>query len=296
MIVGAVAVFVLIAVTGCDDTRFVGVKSQVDTFSQDGEDIVDFFTQDGSTQVDAFEQTGFHQIDSFEQKASAEVDILWVVDNSASMGEEQTNLANNFGSFIAFINNSLIDYHIGVISTDMDNPDHSGKLQGSPLVIDRDTLPDPQTAFAANVMVGSAGGGYEMGVLAAHNALTEPLAGVGGFNEGFLRDTASLAVIFVSDEDDHSYGGIDYYIRFFSSLKDVGNENNVIVAAIVGDTPDGCDGDGGAARPGEIFHELVNELGGTAASICADDFSVTLEQLGLTVAGLTRKFVLSREP
>jgi hypothetical protein len=296
MILGAVAVFVLVAVTGCDDTRFVGVKSQVDTFSQDGEDIVDFFTQDGTTQVDSFEQSGFHQIDSFEQKASAEVDILWVVDNSASMGEEQTNLANNFGSFIAFINNSLIDYHIGVISTDMDNPDHSGKLQGSPLVIDRDTLPDPQTAFAANVMVGSGGGGYEMGVLAAHNALTEPLSAVGGFNEGFLRDTASLAVIFVSDEDDHSYGGIDYYIRFFSSLKDVGNENNVIVAAIVGDTPDGCDGDGGAARPGESFHELVGELGGTTASICADDFSVTLEQLGLTVAGLTRKFVLSREP
>jgi len=298
----AAIVFCLATVSGCDDTRFVGVETQVDTFSQDGEDVIDFFTQEGDSQVDSFEQEGFHQVDAFEQKASAQVDILWVVDNSASMFEEQTNLASNFDSFIAFINESLIDFHIGVISTDMEedtsgncvNTGHCGQLQGDPKVIDRDTQPDPETVFAANVMVGTEGGGYEMGVLAAHAALTEPL--ISGANAGFLREGASLAIIFVSDEDDHSYGGVEYYVRFFSSMKDVGNENNIILAAIVGDTPDGCSGDGGSARAGETYHELVGELGGTTASICAEDFGSTLEQLGLTVAGLSRKFTLSREP
>jgi hypothetical protein len=293
------AAFVLAA--GCDDTRLVGHQTQVDTFVQTGDAVVDQFTQAGKVYVDAFEQTGFHQVDSFVQKASAKIDILWVVDNSGSMQEEQNNLANNFSSFMQYINQSLIDYHIGVISTDlMKNVDgtcynagHCGQLLGNPRIIDR-TTPDPLAAFANNVKVGTSGGGNEMGILAAHQAITEPLRS--GANAGFLRDDASLAIIFVSDEDDHSYGDVQYYSRFFSAFKGVGNERRVILAAIVGDVPDGCTGAGGRASPGTIYHQLIDKLGGTTASICASDFSLTLQQLGLTVAGLSRKFLLSRQP
>jgi hypothetical protein len=192
---------------------------------------------------------------------------------------------------MTYIDQSLIDYHIGVVSTDMEDAGHSGRLRGSPKVITRVT-PDPVAAFAANVQVGTTGGGNEMGLLAAHAALTEPLASTD--NAGFLRDEASLALIFVSDEDDKSYGGIGFYIRFFGSLKEVGNENNVIITAIVAPDPipAGCE----AYYPGARYDELVTELGGTSASICDADFAATLQQLGLTVAGLSRKFTLSREP
>ncbi len=291
--IGLAGLLALAVTAGCDSTRFVGVETQVDTFSQDGDEVTDFFTQEGSSQVDLYPQTGFHQVDSFTQKASAQVDILWVVDNSASMAEEQINLGNNFDSFISFIDASLIDYHIGVISTDMDDPSHSGKLQGDPQVIDVDT-PDPQAAFAANVQVGTSGGGNEMGLLAAHEALSEPL--VSGANAGFLRADASLAIIFVSDEDDYSYGSIDYYERFFGTLKGIGNERQVIIAAIVGDAPDGCSGADGNADYGERYHQLVQTWGETTASICSDQFATDLEQLGLAVAGLSRKFELSRDP
>ncbi len=284
------ALIALALFSGCDETRFVGIKSQVDTFVQEGEDVIDFFTQTGTMQVDTFEQTGFHQVDTFTQKAAGEVDILWVVDNSSSMGEEQANLANNFTSFMTHIDQSLIDYHIGVISTDLDDPAHSGKLQGNPKIIVRG--PNAVTEFAANVQVGTTGGGNEMGLLAAHEALTEPLLSTD--NAGFLRTAASLAIIFVSDEDDNSYGGMDFYVRFFGSLKEVGNENDVIITAIVAPNPipGGCE----AYNPGTRYSDLVTELGGTSASICDTDFGTTLQQLGLTVAGLARKFVLSREP
>ena len=209
----ACAVLMALAVcSGCEETRFTEIKTQVDTFVQEGEEVTDYFTQTGTMQVDAFEQTGFHQVDTFTQKAAGQVDILWVVDNSWSMGEEQTNLANNFASFMTYIDQSLIDYQIGVISTDMEDLAHSGRLQGSPKIITRAT-PNPQAAFAANVQVGTDGGGNEMGLLAAHDALTEPLASTD--NAGFHRPEASMAIIFVSDEDDKSYGGIDFYIRFF---------------------------------------------------------------------------------
>ncbi|HOX43891.1 MAG TPA: hypothetical protein PK668_09835 [Myxococcota bacterium] len=278
---------------GCDETRFNRIETQKDTFLQDGTQVVEQFIQDGTAKVDTYAQTGFHQVDAFVQKAAAEVDILWVVDNSPSMLQEQQNLGDNFTAFIGYIDTSLIDYHIGVIAMDMEDPTHQGKLVGTTKVITRQT-PGAAAVFEDNINVGTTGGGFEMGILAAHDALSEPL--LSGANAGFLRDTASLAVIFVSDEDDHSYGGVTYYKRFFTTLKDVGNERRVIMAAIVGENPDGCSGAAGEAAPGARYLELVQALGGSSASICAADFSVTLSQLGLTVAGLGRKFVLSQAP
>jgi hypothetical protein len=42
------------------------------------------------------------QVDELKQKPAAQVDILWVVDNSQSMVEEQASLAQNFGKFFTF--------------------------------------------------------------------------------------------------------------------------------------------------------------------------------------------------
>ena len=286
------------ALGGCDETRFVGVKKQVDVFTQTGEAVVDLFTQGGVSKVDTFVQNGFHQVDAFVQRAAAKVDILWVVDNSPSMAQEQTNLGNNFTRFIAYIDQSMIDYHIGVISTDMDDPAHQGKLLGNPKVIVRG--PDAANQFRQNIQVGITGGGHEMGLYAATQALSEPLLSTA--NAGFLRPDASLAIVFVSDENDKSMGLVGYYTRFFALLKGPGNERNVMIAALVGDAPTaqrpdgGCSGANGVAEYGERYLSLVQALGGTSDSICAADFGPTLDQLGITVAGLSHKFILSKIP
>jgi len=299
------------ALAGCDDTRFVGVQSQIDSFVHEGEATVDEFTQAGKERVDAFVQTGTRQLDTFQQKVTAKVDILWVVDNSASMEEEQAQLADNYDYFMEFITDpgSPIDYQIGVITTDMDDPAHSGKLQGNPLIITNQT-PNPEAAFANNVQVNISGGGTggnEMGMLAANMAMTEPL--VNGFNDGFLRPDAGLAVIFVTNEDDHSNGETGYYMRFFSSVKDIGNENNVVVAAIAGPVAtDGCTAAGQIeADAAYRFEDLISEMQriwnltesgvqGYFISICDPEFGLKLNELGFSVAGLSRKFLLSRYP
>jgi hypothetical protein len=277
------------AFSGCGDTRLVAKEIQVDTFLQTGEDVAEKFLQDGQQTVDRYTQTGFLQVDTFKQRAAAEIDILWVVDNSLSMSDEQTKLGQNFDDFIKFIDDSDIDYHIGVISSDMNDPNHQGKLFGNPKYI----VPNPQAAtqFAANVRVGSGGGGNEKGMLAAYRALTDPL--LTGFNSGFIRPTASLSVIFVSDEDDNSPGDVEFFRRFFSTYKGVGNESHVIVSAIVGQPPNG-----GCANTsyGKRFIDLVQSMGGTTGSICDSDFSATLSNLGLTVSGLSRRFELTKDP
>jgi hypothetical protein len=52
-----------------------------------------------------------------------DVDILFVIDNSGSMGEEQANLAANFGAFIEVLEDPMVEanYRIGVTTTDNGN-------------------------------------------------------------------------------------------------------------------------------------------------------------------------------
>ncbi len=60
-------------------------------------------------------------LDNFEQqenRIAAKMDILWVIDNSGSMKDEQEALRENFNSFITNFIKKGYDYRIAVITTD----------------------------------------------------------------------------------------------------------------------------------------------------------------------------------
>jgi hypothetical protein len=54
------------------------------------------------------------------------VDVLLVLDNSGSMGEEQANLAANFGPFIDRLEAAGADYRIAITTTDLGGPNCDG--------------------------------------------------------------------------------------------------------------------------------------------------------------------------
>jgi hypothetical protein len=62
--------------------------------------------------------------DQLQLTVNKDVDILFVIDNSGSMGEEQAILAQNFGSFITVLEAEDVEanYRIGVTTTDNSNP------------------------------------------------------------------------------------------------------------------------------------------------------------------------------
>jgi hypothetical protein len=67
---------------------------------------------------------------------SRDVDILFVIDNSESMGPAQANLANNIGAFIATLEANDLNYRIGITTTDNGNPWCSGTTpEGGNLVL-----------------------------------------------------------------------------------------------------------------------------------------------------------------
>lgn len=164
-------------------------------------------------------------------KLNRNIDILFVVDDSGSMIEEQASLTNNFPAFINVLNTiegGLPDVHIGVISTNAGtggvniggcstasapNGD-DGNLQTNSCAglqaayiedikladgtRDRNYSGDLSTLFSCMARLGTTGCGFEAHLNSMKLALSP------GKNPGFLRPNAYLAVVFITDEDDCS--------------------------------------------------------------------------------------------
>ncbi len=210
-------------------------------------------------------------------------DILVVVDDSASMLEEQERLAENFVAFTEIVAGAYADFQLGVVTTDVE-VDDAGVLRGGILTPDTDEL---EAAFLEAVLVGTKGSRYEQGYAAAELAL------VTGLNPGFVRSEARLHVIFMSDEDDQSPGKVPAYL---DDLWEVSDKGGLTVHAIVGDEPAGCASGIGAASAGSRYLTAAVQTGGYTDSICADDYTEILQRVGLDVAGLQDTYVLNQVP
>jgi hypothetical protein len=161
--------------------------------------------------------------------ANRKADILFVIDNSLSMKQEQENLARNFPAFIErlrTIEGGLPDVHIAVVTTDLGaGPAASGchpggdgglfqgwdkgcGLDGQSRFISasdgertRNYHGDLSAVFGCMARVGTDGCGYEHQLAAAARALDVSRTPQ---NAGFLRDDAYLQLILITDEDDCS--------------------------------------------------------------------------------------------
>ncbi|HEY3447685.1 MAG TPA: hypothetical protein VGK67_15120 [Myxococcales bacterium] len=114
------------ACSGCDDSGPPTIATSEEGTVIEGNPAVD--TGKPKVEVEPVVPPEFklnvpRQCDFFQQNAVRKVDILWVVDNSASMKTSQTNLASQFPKFIQSLLSLQppVDFHIGVTSTDVDN-------------------------------------------------------------------------------------------------------------------------------------------------------------------------------
>lgn len=159
------------------------------------------------------------------------LDILFVIDDSSSMAEEQDAVARELTSFIEVIRAAggvEQDFHVGVITTSVYQnttryrtyPQASGRLQPVPDAEDGGATrdggaermlrgQDPQLVAKLSRLVrqGTNGSGQETPFEAVRLALVGDLASIpiaDGGNQGFMRDGARLLVVVLSDEDDCS--------------------------------------------------------------------------------------------
>ena len=196
------------------------------------------------------------QIDVFEQEEINKADILFVVDNSCSMGEEQEDLSSNAEDFVNTLVSNGIDFQISVITTDSASPVIS--------MITSDRL-DAGIALSDAVRVGTGGSMVEQG----QERAMEALGPLGALSPGrFQREDATLSVVVVSDEDDSSpLTNLEYY-DFFMTLKD---PEMFLLHSVVGIPKEGT-GAGPAAvcssADGDRYIDQSTVTGGVVLDIC----------------------------
>lgn len=217
-------------------------------------------------------------------------DVLFVVDNSCSMMEEQASLGANLGAFLSFAQGQGVDYQIAVTTTDVESTGEEGRFVGSTRII-TPTTPNAAQVFQSNVNVGIYGATAEQGLEAAYMALSPGL--LNGHNAGFLRPHAALAVVFVSDEEDQSTRALSFYQSFFGGVKPDGN---FTVSAIVGTTNPECNSPNGLGDYAPRYINVASGAGGVVESICSSNWGQSLANIGIASFGLRRSFSLSSQP
>ncbi|WP_164017315.1 choice-of-anchor D domain-containing protein [Pyxidicoccus trucidator] len=257
------------------------------------------------------------QTDRFFQESEVKVDVLFVVDNSGSMMEEQQSLGQNFAAFLSAANQAAVDYRIGVTTTGLDaspggwsecpggaQGGENGRLfpvDGSRPRIITPSTPNAAAVFASNTRVGVCHWN-EQGLDAAWRALSDPLiyqaddprtALANDGNGGFLREDAKLAIIFLTDEEDFSAQPVPFYETYFRALK--GNDpSKLSINAIVGPLDLGtCPT---SSSSGSRYIQLAQATGGTVESICTPNWAASLEKLSNSAFGPNRRFRLTEEP
>lgn len=199
------------------------------------------------------------------------IDVLFMVDDSPSMADDQNILATNFQSFIGSFKNFQVDFHIGAVSSDMRKSDRKGQLVAPFLT---PTTPDLEGAFTKMVNVGDKGSANEQGINAVMTALTEPLLST--TNKGFVRPDADLAVIFLTDENDSSPQTAQEAIDFLKNFK---NDPEAITVAAILDFGGSlfC----GLGASNWKYAQVASAFGSHGVvSVCNSGYSRTLENIG----------------
>lgn len=240
--------------------------------------------------------------------SSKMVDVLFIVDNSSSMWEEQSRLGERLGSFISSLTEA--NWQIGVTTTDISDGTYGLKgslvnLDGASGYVLTKQTPNAESVFKNTVVreetidcTSKCPSLDEQPIRAAMMAMNKR----NSENNGFFRDGADLAVVVLSDEDERSDAPWNattpnQFLRHVSSIW--GDSKKVTVYGIIV-VPDDYDCaveqsvTGG--RYGTYVASLSELTGGILGSICDSDYSKNLETIGKRVQELLNHVILKYDP
>ncbi len=240
-------------------------------------------------------------------------DILFVIDTSGSMAEEQALLQNGFPSFTSTINTysgGTLDWHIGITSTDVsaEGPGRQGALAAFAGVAANTYYLDSSvntaqanSAFQATVSLGINGSGDERGIAAARMMAAREFDPA--TSRGFLRADTPLSVIVLSDEDESSTGrasptfeAIDdpsNFIRDIRALDTYSSGSKTITFHSIVTGSQACMGAGGLYM-GDVYMELSRLTNGIIGDICAlnKTYQQQLESLAVNIVNESKTYTL----
>lgn len=200
---------------------------------------------------------------------SGTLDVLFVVDDSASMGPYQKDLAENANEFIHhFTKQHFLDWRLGLISTSDFREPLIG-LEATDLLDSKH--PAPVAAFSKAVgELGLGGDAEEKPLRSALSALEE--------YDGFLRSNATLAIVLVTDAPEQSGLSSAQFLNYLQRIRK--KSDDVIVFAVLASQDLGCSTiEGNWAYHASVYEQLVDQTKGKTMKLCTS-FGVNLAALG----------------
>lgn len=260
------------------------------------------------------------------------VDIMWVIDNSGSMNSSQTNLVNNFNSFIqSFVS---LGYDFRMVTTTSDtwyeqystnafysprwrkgnraslfNPSYNpqgANTDSGVFVMDKNT-PSLNSVFATNAKVGTQGNGDERAFASFVRSLSHSA------NSDFRRSNAFLSIIIVSDEEDFSHTSssfnesysnpnlrpvsyfVDWLDTYTTSTASNRKDRYQVNAIYIKDSTCLATLGDSSQKISTRYGEIADITGGTKNSLC-DSFSAVLNNITNSVLAAAAVFQLDRTP
>ncbi|MFK7872592.1 MAG: hypothetical protein AB8C84_05395 [Oligoflexales bacterium] len=262
------------------------------------------------------------------------IDLLWVIDSSGSMAEEQQFLSNQFIHFSQNLKNSGRNFRMAVTTTDIctntipnnltqracpisyggnQSTQYQGRFVGPILNSDDSQLP---SLFQDQALVGTSGSGFEHGLKAVDLALHKSETGE---NPHYPATESFLSIIIISDEEDDgiglrqvdAYSGINYteagktsfYFppsQLTSTLTDKFGVGQFSLSAITGTrNSDGelCSSPHSQPKEeGTAIIKAAHLTGGVVHSICEANWDTLLNNLANDVQTQSDQIILEETP
>ncbi len=243
-----------------------------------------------------------------DQDTRAKVDILFVVDNSGSMIEEQVKLGPALSSFIGSI--AKIDWQIGITTTDVSNGPFGLKgsivpMKGTATKILNKNVPNYAQVFQNTVyrdeLINCTDPNCPSSDERPLEATVQAVGKRNAENAGLFRTGADLAVVILSDEDEQSVGGGTTGVDVVNAVKAAFGTKTFTGFGIIlrpGDTA--CyalqTANSGAGQYGDFVAAFATLTKGLLGSICDTDYGPTLTSIGTRVRESVRTITLKLMP
>lgn len=202
---------------------------------------------------------------------SPDLDVLFVVDSSGSMNPYQHILSQSSKDLQTLLIQNRRDYHLGVISMDVENGPYSnspapGSLLGNPKVI---TLGN-KGSLETNIRIGTEGSFFETPFDSISLALSPAM--LAKENAGFIRPDARLAIVLLTDAEDQSQVMQHQLLTQLDTLKG-GLENIKMLSWIIpsSNTDNSCVRDGDQGTTPLKIEEITRYLKGSIYNLCKMD-------------------------
>lgn len=253
-----------------------------------------------------------HVCDPFIAEKRSKADILWVVDDSGSMEDDQMAVMAASTAMADVLNAAQVDFRLGVARMFADRPRDDarrGRLEGDGFTADI-------AQFQRDIVVGADGGwepGLQVGIDALERATPRTAPDEMPDPERLRADAATIVIHLSDERDQHvecaACGAcdgaegearsctepegqvvIDEFIARYQTL-------GAVSFALVGDLPNGCNQGVGRddSEPGQGYAEVAAATGGQFGSICGD-MQQNVQDVARVAIGVSSIYQLNYSP